>query len=717
MGRYFQTATPQNIDFMYKLPEDLMLKATQQASNESTQQQSAIFSLYDKLKLQALSGDKSRAKEILGGYENQINDLSSQLQANPNDFRRKTADIINLSRNLTKDFTTGEAAGISNQYGLVAEWEKRQLENKDIKDKQSIELAKAKWLNDYAVKGGLHWNEASGVGDNTVPLEELYNTMDVNAKYDKYAKEMIAKKTAGATSGLTKIDGNTYTYKKGETTETLSMDEIKKSVNDAFMNDSEAQNYLKQRTSIGSVGNWYDKDQYGNATTLKTGKDSALEMMKNTVADKYDKDWVTSKTSSISADGYGLQIHSENMKNQVLINPHTGTYMTTPSLPQTSTQGLADQVISLRDAGNTYAYSAGKKLMDSYIGRLKIEPGYKGKDYQNAFPAKIQSAMQDASRGNVKPLKEIYSQIGMNNVEVSNIINQIEDSSRRALNIETQNKWFQDHARKVLNNPNASETDIKAKADELMKNADNQHQSSLAETNGYNLEGDKVINAGLKQISANFDAGVMPKSVIVQTTDVNGKIKNEVMSGSAFQTYWKDKNKTVGYITDPTDASQKLAVDKFGKLVGKKVVTKVLQSVNGIDEGGNDFSLDKPYKMQMDGETTILIPKENYQDGAIEKTLSTPENQRTINLENAIEDAKNDAYALVNTAQKTGAEFDAPMLKIANNVFYKPSKDPSGKGTIMIHYPDKVLYNGKMTNFVEAPEDDTTIFNMAKKEL
>jgi len=671
MGRYFRTSTPQNIDFMYKLPEDLMMKATQQASNESTQQQSAIYSLYDKLKLQALSGDKQRAKEILGGYENQINDLASELQSNPLDFRRKTGSIINLSRSLTKDFTTGEAAGINNNYALMSEWEKRQLENKDIKDKESIYLAKQKWLNDYARKGGLKWDESTGTGQ-SVPTEELYNTVDVQAKYDKYAKDKMAKIMSTATA----LPNGKYRIEEGHTVTEKTSEEIMSDLHSRFLIDDESQNYLKQRSSIGAVNGWYNEDKYGNATTLKTDAESGFASLLTNSANSYKQHDVTGAYKRMKADEYQLKKADDN--NTLIVNPSTGEYNTPQSLPATDVAGLSSYIGNYKDQNKELLTGVTDGLYNN-IRIRNISPEKKAQ-----LKAKVDAAQAKALQtGNTSDLDAAYTELGIEHQPLIDAKNQIKYNEQRAYNHQVQLDYYTEQAKAELQKKNPTVTpkldDINALADAKMKTAKQSTKATLIETNGEGMQQSDEIQKGLKQLSQRFDAENFPTEAVIQTTDKDGKVTQETVTGVELANRLKVLNKT----TSPrwNGVTQEFEdVERDGKPRTKRDVSKVLQSVGGIYQ---------PYKVKYDASTTVFIDPKKYPIDAIEEGVS--KNSGNINLTNAIQQAKNDALGLRDN-NGNFEESNKPKLKIGDNMYYVPASSEDGTGQIMIDFGHEITY-------------------------
>lgn len=124
MGRFYKTAKPQMIDFMYRLPENAILQAIKTTDDQLAQQEKNIYDLYGKLQISALSPDESRKKEILQQYESDINALADEFNKNPLTALQNKSKLTNLSKKMFEDWTRGEVAGIQQQAALRADFKK-----------------------------------------------------------------------------------------------------------------------------------------------------------------------------------------------------------------------------------------------------------------------------------------------------------------------------------------------------------------------------------------------------------------------------------------------------------------------------------------------------------------------------------------------------------------------------------------------------------------
>lgn len=273
MGRFYKTSQPENIDFMFKLPENLMLQATQQAAQDIEQNYVATLSLQDKLQLPAFGeADKNRAKQIIASYEEKINALTQQLQENPLEFRRKSGDITALARDINSNWSKGEAAGIMDNYTKFNEMQKRyekMIQSGQIKDPYSVPYLFNNIKEKFEAKGGTKYNPETG-GYNQIELEELTPYVDLPSEFDKYVEKM--KPTIMAQSGIQKSPDGMYLRTTNYKTEVLSEQDILNTLWGRFVSDTNVHQYLRQREKIGVLPGSYD--EFGNPISLydKSGR-------------------------------------------------------------------------------------------------------------------------------------------------------------------------------------------------------------------------------------------------------------------------------------------------------------------------------------------------------------------------------------------------------------------------------------------------------------
>ena len=341
MGRFYKTDKPQMLDYMYKLPEQYMLGAVQQASEDITQNQAAMFDLYGKLQLNALDPDKPRAREILDKYEQHINRLSTELQQDPLSFRKRTGDIMALSRDFEKEFTRGEAAAIQGNYNAyqkwVDDWEKigreKQLDNAD-------------WLNNlgafnleqYRKQGGVKYDKGTGKY-NQIQMDELVKSQDIDAQLSTIAKEYEPEIQAWANAGLSK-DGN-FIIESGGKTERKNARSLLSAMTDQILSNENVGKYILQGSQIDKLQGYYDKDgKFIEPWVEKDGKiqfqgtlgeklKAAVEKFAyNNKTDAYER-WknVSKDSGSSKVNGLGHAVNTKTGEIGTKVSPfyHKGT--------------------------------------------------------------------------------------------------------------------------------------------------------------------------------------------------------------------------------------------------------------------------------------------------------------------------------------------------------------------------------------------------------
>lgn len=326
MGRFFKTSTPQEIDYMFKLPEELMIKATQQAAEDISSLEQGIFSLAGKIDIQSapIEDDRLRAKAIIGQYEDKINAMAQQLQADPLAFRKKAGEVTGLARDIHREWTKGEAAAITGRYlgykNTVESFQK-QIESGRIKDPQSVPFM----INELLRKNSKVGYDPVTGGYNTWQDEQLVPHVDIADKYAGYLKNVKAQIFA---KGGAYTDGK-YIYENEERVETLTEQDLQNRAIMLLMGDSETQNYLLQRGRIGALQGFTTTDEFGNTTLIEPGKmveengvkryqfdpNTKLGALMTGVTSLFTVNNVLQDKKSMQANPYGTQAEaSENNK-------------------------------------------------------------------------------------------------------------------------------------------------------------------------------------------------------------------------------------------------------------------------------------------------------------------------------------------------------------------------------------------------------------------
>lgn len=287
MGRFYQTATPNKIDFMYQVPENQMFQALAATDKRIGDEENSIYDLYGKLQFQALSDDKERRQEIISGYEGEIDKLAKQFQENPLAYTNTKGVTRKLQREIHEDWTRGEVAAIQSNYNARTEFEKRYMEAVAKGDANASDLNLAMQYFD-ANFSGTNFNKELSLGK-TYNTEELAKYVNMGDLAEKRGQGYIAdfKKTTGA------FEKNGYLYTSENSTNTIPYEDIYNGVLNSMKQDKELLDYYRQQIKFGK----YTPEMF----ELMLMKEAAR------VAQKFNKDDKTGGLTSIKGDPFALQ--------------------------------------------------------------------------------------------------------------------------------------------------------------------------------------------------------------------------------------------------------------------------------------------------------------------------------------------------------------------------------------------------------------------------
>lgn len=206
MGRFYKTAKPNMIDFMYQVPEQAILGAIKGVDTQLEQQEKYLTDFQKQLKHQALIPDSQRQKEKLTEYENQIKEHALKISTSPLEALKQKQGIRELGNKIYEDVTRGELAAQYAQYALRQkhlEEETKRATGKDGEIKiEDVNRAMAEFDRRYAAekrdpvtgelieKGGLNYNPVTGTYRSYSP-EKLVNYFDITNEQLKYAEKWL----------------------------------------------------------------------------------------------------------------------------------------------------------------------------------------------------------------------------------------------------------------------------------------------------------------------------------------------------------------------------------------------------------------------------------------------------------------------------------------------------------------------------------------------
>lgn len=262
MARFYKTSQPESIDFMYQLPQQVMMGAIQMndAQIDNQYQQAAL--LNDKLmQIKYLEPDRERTQEIINNYQSQVDELTKNLQSNPTKWRNQLPVIRDLGRKLDNDFNRGEIAGIQGNYNIFQQWDtasKDLLKNNKITPEQ-YEKAKAKFLGDFATNKGTAYDPIAMKG-NTISTENLYENIDLN-KLIRENTDKIKANASDTQKQTVNIGGQFITttkYKIGD--KWVSDADVAKMALNTVLGDEKALGWLQQGSRLGYLNGVYDNN-------------------------------------------------------------------------------------------------------------------------------------------------------------------------------------------------------------------------------------------------------------------------------------------------------------------------------------------------------------------------------------------------------------------------------------------------------------------------
>jgi len=154
MGQFYKGTEATFLDDkMYKAPYELMGQALAKKDKEVEEAAKAKDALSAMLEAKGLKKDDPRLQEIIGGYTNQVGDISSGIYSDAMNAATYMPKIEELKRKITADWKMGEVSKIQGNLAAYNTWEeetKKQVDKAGNKvSPQQWELLKAKKLAEF----------------------------------------------------------------------------------------------------------------------------------------------------------------------------------------------------------------------------------------------------------------------------------------------------------------------------------------------------------------------------------------------------------------------------------------------------------------------------------------------------------------------------------------------------------------------------------------
>jgi len=247
MGRFYKTAKPQMIDFMYKIPENLILASIKAKDEELAAVEKDIFTLKN-LKSQALklAGEEGKKNEIIKLIESKADELTKKFQKDPTTV--SASELSNIKNDVFKELTRGSLfAYDQNKKIRDAEYSEKIKKAEDLRS--NINPANVSQLfsitdDIYDYSGGANYNSETGEFKSYNP-PTIVADPKIADKAMSLSKELTSHKTDTYKAGST----GSYLYKWKEEKDILGLSEATNTIYNEMSIDPSVTSYYNNTIS------------------------------------------------------------------------------------------------------------------------------------------------------------------------------------------------------------------------------------------------------------------------------------------------------------------------------------------------------------------------------------------------------------------------------------------------------------------------------------
>ena len=265
MGRFYKTASPQMVDFMYKIPEQALLKAIEGTDKQIDTENLYVTESQKLLQKKALSPDEERQVELIKQHQQGIDEVSQLLASSPLAALNDRQKVRALQKKIYEDVTRGELGAQYRNYDIRQkhlEEETKRATDKDGNIRiESVNEAMAAFDAAFArgeideqgnVKrpGGTAYDPTTGTYRSYSP-EKLVNFYDRKTEFENIAKDWLPSTNTDITKEF--VEGNYYVTTQDKD-KLLPTDELTWGIYKTAMYDPKFINFYTQQARIKSGG-------------------------------------------------------------------------------------------------------------------------------------------------------------------------------------------------------------------------------------------------------------------------------------------------------------------------------------------------------------------------------------------------------------------------------------------------------------------------------
>lgn len=252
MGRFYKTSQAKYVqDKMFQPDLNVMAAVIGKVDKQIEDQSTSMVGLHDSLKAQGLKYDQPELQSIIEGYSKKVEDMSTNLQSDPLNFRRQTSALKALGQEIKSEWETGKVSAIQNNKKIRDDFYKETIARVKAKEgkviQSDVDGAMRAFDANYESTGGVNYKGKEDYNKyHTEGLANFVNIDEFSEERSKNYMASIAASSGGYSDG--KMLWSTENKTKG-----VSPERIRAGAQAAMLNDKELNDYYNQQVKFGMM--------------------------------------------------------------------------------------------------------------------------------------------------------------------------------------------------------------------------------------------------------------------------------------------------------------------------------------------------------------------------------------------------------------------------------------------------------------------------------
>lgn len=333
MARYYRTASANPLDYMYRINAPLMERVIEANDAAITGNLNQLGQLENAaVTFPFLEADQQRAKQISDTYSKKIDDITAMIKADPANWRKQVDPMRNLTRDIQRDFRTGEVSKIVENYGKykkTSDYIDEQLKGYN-KDGKGISGDRAKAYKQHFLQNFTGTGYNKDTGDYTsINVFDPMGNIDVRKTLSDELDKMKADGLVKITDEIT--GSGEYFNKTTQKWEGITPEKILRIVTDR-LNNPQLMDYLKQDTMVGLISGVFDTNpnsaNYGSFINPYSYDKVALTANEQSMINKMQKQIdATKSTATKEAMQSQLDTYKKQLGDRTQLNWNKNSYL------------------------------------------------------------------------------------------------------------------------------------------------------------------------------------------------------------------------------------------------------------------------------------------------------------------------------------------------------------------------------------------------------